>query len=187
MRRFVLAVVLSSCLGQAAIAEEISPSKLADIKKLMEITGSANIARQFAGMVSQQVFQMLKTSRPDIPAHAVDVMNKELLALFSERMSVPGGLTEQIIPIYDKYFTQTEIKELVAFYQTPIGKKAIAVLPKVVNESMMAGQKWGQSLGPEIDKRVKAVLTKEGLMPPQPPAQGAAPAPPLPTPAPKPK
>lgn len=182
MRRFVLAVVLSGCLGQAAIAEEISPSKLGDIKQLMEITGSANIAKQFAGMVSQQVFQMLKTSRPDIPAHAVDVMNKELLQLFSERMSVPGGLTDQIIPIYDKYFTQSEIKELLAFYQTPIGKKAISVLPKVVNESMLTGQKWGQSLGPEIDKRVKAVLTKEGLMPT--PAQGGAPAP-APLPAPK--
>lgn len=185
MRRFVLAVVLSSCLGQAALAEEISASKLADIKQLMEITGSANIAKQFSGMVSQQVFQMLKKNRPDIPAHSVDVMNKELLALFSERMAVPGGLLDQIIPIYDKYFTQAEIKELVAFYQTPIGKKAIAVLPKVVNESMLAGQKWGQSLGPEIDKRVKAVLTKEGLMPTQPPAQGVAPAPAAPPPAPK--
>lgn len=185
MRRFILAVVLSSCLGQAALAEEISASKLADIKQLMEITGSANIAKQFSGMVSQQVFQMLKKNRPDIPAHSVDVMNKELLALFSERMAVPGGLLDQIIPIYDKYFTQSEIKELLAFYQTPIGKKAIAVLPKVVNESMMAGQKWGQSLGPEIDKRVKAVLTKEGLMPTQPPAQGVAPAPAAPPPAPK--
>lgn len=184
MRRFVLAVVLSGCLGQAAIAEEISPSKLADIKQLMEITGSANIAKQFAGMVSQQVLQMLKASRQEIPTHAVDVMNKELLQLFSERMSVPGGLTDQIIPIYDKYLTQSEIKELLAFYQTPIGKKAISVLPKVVNESMLTGQKWGQSLGSEIDKRVKAVLTKEGLMPT--PPHGGAPAPaPAPLPAPK--
>lgn len=184
MRRFVLAVALSTCLGHAALAEEINPSKLADIKQLMEITGSANMGKQYAAMISKQIFQMLKSSRPDVPERVVEVMNKELVTLFSERMSVPGGLTDQLIPIYDKYFTQADIRELLAFYQTPVGKKFTSVMPKVLGESMLAGQKWGQSLGPEIDKRVKAVLAKEGIVPTQPQGQGGAPAP-MPAPAPK--
>lgn len=188
MRRFVIAFLLSGCLAQAAFAQAadtakaaeptkaVDPAKTADIRKLMEITGSNNISKQFAGMVTQQVFQMLKSSRPDIPERAMEVMNKELIGLFSERMAAPGGLAEQIVPIYDKYFTHAEIKELLTFYQTPIGKKAISVLPRIVNESMMAGQKWGKTLGPEIDKRVKAVLTREGLMP-KPAVAAPAPAP----------
>ncbi len=131
----------------------------------MDVTGSANIAKQFASASSQQIFQLLKASSPEIPDRALAVMDRELMALFSEKMSAPGGLMDQAIPVYAKYFTHQEIRELLAFYQTPIGKKAILVLPKVVNESMMAGQRWGQSLGPEIEKRVMTALRREGLLP----------------------
>jgi len=31
--------------------------------------------------------------------------------------------------LYDKYFTNEEIKGLIAFYESPIGKKTIQVLP----------------------------------------------------------
>jgi hypothetical protein len=92
-------------------------------------------------------------------------MDRELMALFSEKMSAPGELIDQVIPVYDKHFTHQEILELLAFYQTPIGKKTILVLPKVTNESMLAGQRWGQSLGPEIERRIINSLTREGLLP----------------------
>ena len=70
-----------------------------------------------------------------------------------------------LYPVYDKYFTHQEIKELMAFYETPSGKKAILVLPTVINEAMGIGQGWGQALGPEIERRVNAALTREGLLP----------------------
>jgi hypothetical protein len=35
--------------------------------------------------------------------------------------------------------------------------------PKIVGESMAIGQAWGQSLGPEINRRVEAILKKEGM------------------------
>ncbi len=131
----------------------------------MDITGSANIAKQFTSASSRQIFQTLKASRPEISDRTLGVIDRELMALFSEKMSAPGGLIDQVIPIYGKYFTHQEIRELLAFYQTPAGKKTILVLPKVVNESMMAGQRWGQSLGPEIEKRVMAALKREGILP----------------------
>lgn len=161
----ILLFLFSGLIGQVAIADELTAAKYSDIKRLMDVTGSANIAKQFASAISQQIFQTLKTSRPEIPDRALAVMDKELMALFSEKLSAPGGLMDHIIPVYDKYFTHQEIRELLAFYQTPIGKKSILVLPKVVGESMMAGQRWGQSLGPEIEKRVIPALRREGLLP----------------------
>jgi hypothetical protein len=158
----VAALVLS---GAAAAADELTPAKRADIRKLMEVTGSANIANQFAAAISQNLFKTMKAARTDIPDRALEIMNRELVALFSERLNAPGGLMEKTIPIYDKHFTHAEIKELLAFYQTAIGKKAIAVLPKILSESMMVGQQWGASLAPEIEKRVAAALKKEGLLP----------------------
>lgn len=162
--RFVL-VFLLAIAAAPALAEELTDAKSGDIRHLMEVTGSTNIARQFAAASSHGIFQALKASRPEVPDRALEVMDHELMALFSEKMSAPGGLMDQVVPVYHRHFTHDEIRELLAFYQTPIGKKAIKVLPQVVSESMAAGRRWGESLGPEIETRVRAALEREGLMP----------------------
>jgi hypothetical protein len=162
--RLILTFLLASLFCQAAAAEELTNAKRSDIKRLMEMTGSVNVAKQFAAAISQQMFRTLKAARPDIPDRALTIIDRELLALFSERLAAPGGLVDQVIPVYDKYFTHAEIQELIAFYQTPVGRKAILVLPKVVNDSMLAGQRWGQSLNPEIQKRVMEALKRDGVM-----------------------
>lgn len=162
-RRLILPFLLACLLSQSAAADELTSAKRSDIKRLMEMTGSTNIAKQFAAAISQQMFRTLKAARPDIPDRALAIIDRELLVLFSERLSAPGGLVDEVIPVYDKYFSHAEIQELIAFYQTPVGRKAILVLPKVVNDSMLAGQRWGQSLGPEIQKRVTDALKKDGM------------------------
>ena len=165
LNKLILMFLLSSFAGQVAVAAELTTTKAEDIKHLMEITGSANIAKQFASASSKQIFNTLRASRPDIPERALAVLDRELVELFSENISVSGGLMDQVIPIYDKYFTDQEIRELLAFYETPVGRKAVLVLPKVVDESMMAGRRWGQSLAPEIETRVLTALRREGLLP----------------------
>jgi hypothetical protein len=158
-------LLFSAPISQVFATEDTTAVKYRDIKQLIYITGSENIAKQFASTISQQLFRVLKASRPEIPERAFEIMDRELMALFSEKMSAPGELIDQVIPVYDKHFTHQEILELLAFYQTPIGKKTILVLPKVTNESMLAGQRWGQSLGPEIERRIINSLTREGLLP----------------------
>ena len=163
--RLVLACVVTLVLAPPTAADELTPAKSADIKRLMEVTGSVNIAQQFASATSQQMFDMLKAARPDIPERALAVMNDELMALFAERLAVSGGLLDQVTPIYGKYLSHQEIKELLAFYRTPLGRKTIQVLPTILRESMVAGERWGQSLAPEIERRVGAALRREGLIP----------------------
>lgn len=163
-RHLLLAALLLFAPG--SFADELTPEKRADIRQLMETTGASNLAQQFVSAVSQNLFRSLKESRPDVPDRAFEVMNRELTALFSERLQAPDGLLERTIPVYDKYFTHAEIRELLAFYQTRLGRKTIAVLPKVVGESMVLGEKWGESLRPEIESRVAAALRREGLLPP---------------------
>lgn len=159
--RFVLLFLLL-VVGQVAVADELTSEKTQDINRLMNITGG--IAEQFAAASSQQIFQALKTSRSEIPDRALAVIEKELIVLFKERMAAPG-LMEKIISIYDKYYTHEEIRELLAFYQSPVGKKALVTMPIVVNESLLAGQISSRTIGPEMKKRVLTALEKEGLAP----------------------
>lgn len=50
----------------------------------------------------------------------------------------------------DKYFTESEIKELIAFYESSVGKKMVKNQPLILQDSMEVGQKWGISIAQEI-------------------------------------
>jgi len=45
-------------------------------------------------------------------------------------------MDEDMVRIYDKYYTQQEIKDLIRFYKTKTGQKFINTAPEVQNEIM---------------------------------------------------
>lgn len=44
-----------------------------------------------------------------------------------------------------------------------MGRKTIAVMPMLFEESFRAGQLWAEMLGPQIEERVRQRLIKEGF------------------------
>jgi hypothetical protein len=58
-------------------------------------------------------------------------------------------LLDLTVPIYAKYFSKEEIEGLTRFYQTPLGQKALSVLPQTLAESQAESRKWGEQLGRE--------------------------------------
>lgn len=42
---------------------------------------------------------------------------------------------DMVYPLYDKFFTEKELADLVAFYKTETGQKVVTTMPKLVNES----------------------------------------------------
>jgi hypothetical protein len=91
------------------------------------------------------------------------ILAEEVNNIIEEQMFAKGGYIEMAVLIYDKYFTHDDIKGLLSFYQTELGKKTIKVLPQIVQQSLKAGQLWGQTLGPIIQERVKKRFVEEGF------------------------
>ena len=65
---------------------------------------------------------------------------------------------DMVVPVYDKHFTEAELQELVAFYKTPIGQKAIETLPKITSEIAPLSQQWAISIMPKVQSRIQAEL-----------------------------
>ncbi|MGE7773755.1 DUF2059 domain-containing protein [Chitinophaga sp. NPDC101104] len=70
-------------------------------------------------------------------------------------------LVKQQIPLYCKYYTNEEIEQQIAFYQTPLGKKMLAVLPELTVEAMKLGEQWGQDLIAVLAARYKRRLEQQ--------------------------
>jgi len=74
----------------------------------------------------------------------------KLVDLFFEKFRSkrdPDQLLALIVPIYGKYFSDDDIKQLIRMYETPIGQKMLSLLPKVVAESQVTGKAWGEEIG----------------------------------------
>lgn len=119
-------------------------TKQADIRRLLDLTGAASLATQAMDDMEKNIRPLVTNSLP--PGD----YREKLVDLFFEKFRSkrdPNQLIELIVPIYDKYYSDEEINGLIQLYQTPLGKKMLMVLPKIMAESQVAGGKWGEELG----------------------------------------
>lgn len=90
-----------------------------------------------------------RAANPAIPAAFFD----RFLAAARARRGELGAL---LIPIYDRHFTADELRQLLAFYRTPLGQKLLTEQSAIAQEAMATGQQWGQRLGLEIGQKMAA-------------------------------
>lgn len=129
---------------RSAGQSKIDPAKEADIRKLLEITGTKAVVTQSMDQMAQNIKPVLAHSLP--PGDYRD----KLIDLFFEKFLSRADAQHMLdlaVPIYDKYFTHEDITGLIQFYGTPLGRKTVSFLPQAMSELMQAGQKWGEQLG----------------------------------------
>ena len=144
----VLALVLGLGFGPAYGQDEAT-TKQADIKKLLGITGASNTGLR----VFSQVIGMFQRSHSDVP-EAVWI---EMVS--GAEAKVDAFVMEMLVPIYDKHLTHADIEDLIAFYETPVGRKLLAVMPQMHHESRTAGEIWGR----EFARTVQEKLAEKGF------------------------
>ena len=145
--------------ASASCGEELTAQKQAGIEKLLVMTGAFDLGKQMSEATVKQMTEMLRKNRPDIPEKVLNVLPQEVNAVINENLDDFKAL---VIPLYHKHFTADDIKGMIQFYSTPLGKKTIQVMPQLARESMQLGMQWGRSIAPEVNNRVKARLSQEG-------------------------
>jgi hypothetical protein len=126
---------------------ESEAAKIADIRKLLLLTGS----REMINQMKTTLMDQFRQSSPNLPPEMFQEMLAEMKA---------EDLEESIIPIYLKHFSADDIRHLVAFYESPFGKKVTKVMPEIMQESNEVGMNWGQS----VVTRVATKWRKEGKL-----------------------
>ncbi len=81
-----------------------------------------------------------KASTPDLPAVFWD-------SLSARAVSQADSLVIKFTPAYTENMTVDELRALLAFYESPIGRRMTELQPQVTKRSMEIGQQWGMQLG----------------------------------------
>ncbi|WP_158602529.1 DUF2059 domain-containing protein [Proteiniphilum sp. X52] len=130
---------LLSILTIAFTASVVAQDKLSDIKHLLELINSEQMSQNMLNAMipalKQQIASQVKENS------AKEKIDKMMDALTNEMMEEVKELTHklnsvELVNIYDKHFTQEEIKDLIEFYESPTGKKILVKSPEIAQELM---------------------------------------------------
>jgi hypothetical protein len=64
--------------------------------------------------------------------------------------------------LYAANFSEQELKDILAFYQTPTGKKLLVTQPQVVDTSMSFAGTWANKLSDEVVGKMRDEMKKKG-------------------------
>jgi hypothetical protein len=125
---------------------KIDPAKEADIRRLLDVMGSRAAATQMMGDMEKNIRPLLTSSLPpgDYRERLIDLFFKK----FQTKLD-PEVMVDLAIPVYDKYLSDTDVKGMIEFYSTPLGKKVVQVIPQLMSESGERGRQWGERIGRE--------------------------------------
>jgi hypothetical protein len=131
--RILAVVLLLIGAGERTRADEApSPEAMAAANELFAIL-STDLIKQLSGQVTNAFWPVVEErARAD---KIDDATIAELRAEF-ERIQI-GFVTNAMRdapPIYARHFTAAELRELIAFYRTPTGAKALQQMPQVMGE-----------------------------------------------------
>jgi hypothetical protein len=162
LRHVVAALVALAAIVAAAPApaqnQQPSANAILIAKQIVQIKGvqammdpiSRGVVEKVKNVVMQTNFMWGKDIN-EITAQ----MHKEFDGRSSE-------LVDTAAHAYASHFTEPELKQILAFYQSPIGQKMIVEEPKAIEDSMSGAATWADNLSVDVINRMRAEMKKRG-------------------------
>ena len=159
----LMVALLSLAMTFAAVPagaqqQELAPEHLAVARKYIELTDKSGIYEVALVKTAVDTMRTIITQNPEITKPVDDAITKTLGVYKGKK----GELMDQFARVYALNFTIEELQEIVAFYESPVGKK-LATANATLNESLqMVMQVFETNLKTEFFAKVRAELKAGG-------------------------
>ena len=165
MKRFVISLALvlaTACLTFGQQAGDASPTR-EDILKLFDVM---HIREQMKQVMNQVTKQMKSMTHDQIKKRNPEVTDEEIAKL--DRMSgellkdMPiDGMLDDMVPVYQKHLTKSDVDAMVGFYSSPTGQKILGEMPAMTAEGMQAMQPRLRKIMDETTEKIEKMASEE--------------------------
>ena len=142
----------------AAPLKPASPAAIAAAKELLALKGVGGIYAAAVPNLVQRAKDQLVGSNLNYQKD----LNEVAVIVAQSLAGREKEIGEQMAKIYASDFTEQELKDLNAFYKTPVGQKLLAQEPKSVQASMTYMQQWAQSFSDTVMGEFRSEMKKRG-------------------------
>ncbi|MGB8107605.1 MAG: DUF2059 domain-containing protein, partial [Pseudolabrys sp.] len=141
-----------------ATAQQTSTAAVQTAKEIVSVTGATALFNPLIAGVVEQAKNLFLQQNPGLGKDLNEIATKlraDLAPRFSE-------LTDEVAKLYAAHFSEAELKQVLAFYKSPVGMKLIAEQPKVGEESLKFAQDWANKLSDQVIANMRDELKKRG-------------------------
>jgi uncharacterized protein len=161
-----LLLVASWMVAQQSPAPDAEPSK-EDVLKFFQIMQveqqtrevMANTQAQVKTMTREMIMKKAPNASPDQLAQLEGMMD----TMFKEYPI--ASILDDMVPVYQKHLTKSDLDGLVAFYSSPLGQKILREMPEMTKEAMQVSytdiQKNMEQMMKKVDDRVQSIVDQQ--------------------------
>ena len=156
-----VALVIGSAPGayaQSLVNPNPSAASIGLAKDLLILKGGPQL---FDGMVEGVIDRTRDTFLPTNPNLSAP-LNQVAAQLRTEFEPKKAEVFNEVARSYARYFTEAELKDLLAFYKSSLGQKVLKAEPVAVEEGFKRAQEWSQSFAEQVMARYRAEMKKKG-------------------------
>ncbi|GHC59445.1 DUF2059 domain-containing protein [Roseibacillus persicicus] len=139
-------------------AQEANEESLAAAAKLIE---TMEVRQEMATGFKAAMEPMLQPMIQQLGLNPEQVAElNEIFTSWWEEDVDQEAVIEKFKNVYAETFTAEELTELELFYQTPLGKKMLHLMPELTQKGMQIGMEAAQAKQPELMAKMKAFEEK---------------------------
>jgi hypothetical protein len=153
-----LAILAPAGHGHAQAPTQPSPVAIALAREIIIAKASSSGFDTVGPSIIEKSKDQFLQLNPSLFKDLNEVAAK-LKAEYAPRFSEP---VNEAARSYAARFTEQELKDILAFYKSPAGKKVVILEPLILQESMTNIDRWASSLSEEIMGRIRAEMKKKG-------------------------
>ena len=135
-----------------------SPAAIAAAKEILQIK---NAAGMYAGAVPGMV-EKTKGALIQQNLNYQKDLNEVAPIVAQQLNGRQNEIGEGMAQVYASEFTEQELKDLVVFYKSPLGKKLIEAEPRAIGLSMAFMNSWAQNFSETVMGAFRAEMRKRG-------------------------
>ena len=136
---------------------QISPSHLAVARDVVVLSGMTRTFDVIPPEMNEQIKKNLGT-RPDLAKDLDQVIEGMKPEMELQKQQMVNAAAR----VYASRISEADLKEIAAFFKSPIGKKYVETQPQILDSMVVEIQNWTKQLAEYVMVRVRAEMTKRG-------------------------
>lgn len=144
--------------GLAFAQAQPSAAQVQIARDVVEASGAARAFDPLIRGILQSTINSFVPQNPDLQKPIIESV-QTIAPVFEKRRT---EITDILARVYAVKFTEAELKELIVFYRSTVGKKLVAEQPAVLEESFRRTQEWSSKISEEIVTALRAEMKKRG-------------------------
>jgi uncharacterized protein len=155
------AFVLALAAAAPVLAQDPGlQARTAEAARVFELSSARQQMDQMEASVRQLVASM-RAAQSGVTPRAAEIAQEEMFAGIRDAMYKPGGFKDIGTRALAQRFTLEELKELRAFYESPVARKLVAEQPRMAQATMAETSKVNEEMLQGACQRVDSRLRNE--------------------------